>query len=46
MQKEETYKNTIVATELEERKKQLEDIRNFYKPIEKEDFKDHLKKYQ
>lgn len=42
---EEDFKETVVQSALEKRKKTLEDIRNFHKPIQKEDFEDHEDNY-
>ena len=35
---EEKYKHEVEMPQLEQKKKQLEDLRNFYKPLQKTDF--------
>ena len=43
---EEKYQKSVEMPNLAERKKQLENIRNFYKPIDKEQMNEHLKNYK
>jgi len=43
---EERYAKDIVMPELEKKKKQLESIRKFHKPIKKEELDEHEKNYQ
>lgn len=42
---EERYKEHILMPELEKKKKELEDIRQFHKPIKREDLDEHEKNY-
>lgn len=43
---EENYQKSVEMPSLAERKKQLEEIRNFYKPIDKSQMIEHLKHYE
>lgn len=42
---EENYKHDVEEVTLENRKKQLSDIRNFYKPLDREEMKQHNRQY-
>jgi hypothetical protein len=43
---EEKYQKSVEMPNLAERKKQLENIRNFYKPIDKSEMIEHMKNYE
>lgn len=43
---EEKYKQEVELPQLEQKKKQLEEIRNFYKPMPKTELEDHAVKYE
>ncbi len=43
---EEKYKQEVELPQLEQKKKQLEEIRNFYKPVPKTELEDHAVKYE
>lgn len=43
---EEKYQKSVEMPNLAERKKKLENIRNFYKPIDKSQMVEHLKNYE
>ena len=42
---EQKYQKSVEIPALAQKKKQLEDIRNFYKPIDKEEMEKHKKDY-
>ena len=43
---EEKYQKSVEMPNLAERKKQLENIRNFYRPIDKSQMIEHIKNYE
>jgi hypothetical protein len=43
---EEKYKQEVELPQLEQKKRQLEEIRNFYKPMPKTELEDHAVKYE
>ena len=45
-QYEEKYYEQVELPTLEQKKKQLEDLRNFYRPIEGQELKQHAMKYE
>ncbi len=43
---EEKFKQEVEMPELEQKKKQLEDLRNLYRPIQKNDLQEHAMNYE
>lgn len=43
---EEKYQNEIEMPQLEQKKKQLEELRSFYKPLDKKELTEHAQKYE
>ena len=43
---EERFKQEVEMPILEEKKKQLEDIRNFFRPMERRQIEEHAQRYE